>query len=103
MLEEDENVLLSPPIEPVSPTVNKNSLSKKALEMNQEEEYDWEKSPQVQDAATVAKKPGKFIRCKNGAKVPLQRVTEMENDDKEKVATLKKQENYNLVKSEESL
>ena len=48
-------------------------------------------------------KPIKFIRGRHGSKVPLMSVCEMGWVDRAKINQLKRQESYNLVKSEESL
>lgn len=45
----------------------------------------------------------RYVKTKGGAKVPLHSIIEMNLADKQKISVLKRQENYNLVKSEESL
>lgn len=51
--------------------------------------------------ARESRKP--YIKAKNGARVPMMRVIEMGERDKEKVLALKKKEEYDLARSEESL
>ena len=45
----------------------------------------------------------RYVKTKGGTKVPLHSIIEMNIADKQKISVLKRQENYNLVKSEESL